>query len=447
MMRVADRVVVQFEGEGSGVDKLAWGQQEIWQAMVRQRTWMPEGGVLPLPATRTVGDVAEELRYMMSRYQSLRTRLRFDADGVPSQVVSNSGEIALEIVDALDANPADVADSVWRRYKEVDHDYVKDWPLRMAVVRQGDVLVYLVVVSCHLAADGAGFGVLGREVPARVATPVTGMQPLEQVRWQRSPAGQRQNELALRYWEKHLRTIPVRRLGDSTDKREPRYWHGEFTSRATYLSVQALTERTGVDSASVMLAVYAVALARVTGINPVVTRPVVSNRFRAALAEVVCPLAQTGLCVLDIADVTFDEALLRANRVAMTAYKYAYYDPAQLDELIAKVTLDRGPDFDIFSFYNDRRDGSRRDVMPTREQVYAASQDSTFTWTTMRDDPFERLFVHLDDAPDAVRIAIQMDTHFLSPADGEAFIREMEAVAVEAAYDPAAPTRVGALTA
>src|SRR2546428_13758233 len=76
---VADRVVIRFAGSGSGVEKLAWGQQELWQAMVRQRTWLPMGGVMPLAAARTVDDVADELRYMMSRYQCLRTRLRFDS--------------------------------------------------------------------------------------------------------------------------------------------------------------------------------------------------------------------------------------------------------------------------------------------------------------------------------------------------------------------------------
>ncbi len=35
-----------------------------------------------------------------------------------------------------------------------------------------------------------------------------------------------------------------------------------------------------------------------------------------------------------------------------------------------------------------------------------------------------------------------IDTAYLSPADGEALLRGMESVAVEAALDPSAPTRV-----
>jgi hypothetical protein len=57
-------------------------------------------------------------------------------------------------------------------------------------------------------------------------------------------------------------------------------------------------------------------------------------------------------------------------------------------------------------------------------------------WTIRQDDPFERLFVHIDDVPDTMQITVFMDTHFVSPADAEAFLHGMEEVAVEAALDP-----------
>ena len=56
--------------------------------------------------------------------------------------------------------------------------------------------------------------------------------------------------------------------------------------------------------------------------------------------------------------------------------------------------------------------------------------------------PFEPLIVHVDDVGDAVRAIIFMDTHVVSPADGEALLRGMETAAVEAALDPGAPTGV-----
>ncbi|OLB80366.1 MAG: hypothetical protein AUI14_07030 [Actinobacteria bacterium 13_2_20CM_2_71_6] len=451
MAAMAERIMVPFDGEGSGVDDLAWGQREIWMAMVRQHNWLPVGGVKRLPAGTTVEEIAEELRYLLSRFQTMRTRLRYDAEGRPSQVVSGSGEIALEVVDADDdADPDEVAEAVSQRYQETDYDFVNEWPVRMAVIRHRGVLTHMAVIMCHLVTDGFGGMVMLKEVEARESAPVAGMQPLEQARWQRSPAGHRQNEAALRYWEGILRAIPPRRFADSTDRREPRHWKGQFTSLALHLASRALVARTRIDSAPVLLAIFAVALARVTGTNPVVTRPIVSNRFRPGLAEVVCPLAQSALCALDVAGISFDEALERTRRAAMVAYKYAYFHPGQLDELISRVAAERGPGFDIACFFNDRRvrnrDGATGSA-PTPEDVRAALAHSAFAWVGAQDDPFERLFVHIDDEPDTVHMTIHLDTHYLSPADGEALLRGMETVAVEAALDPAAKTGVAPVPA
>src|SRR5690349_9482112 len=131
MTTVAERINVAFAGDGAGEADLSWGQQDIWQARVRQRSWLPNGAWGPQPAGTTVEDVAEQLRYMMSRFPTARTRLRFDAEGRPSQVVAGSGEITLDIVDAGDDDPAAVAEAVRLRLQETGYDFAEDWPVRM----------------------------------------------------------------------------------------------------------------------------------------------------------------------------------------------------------------------------------------------------------------------------------------------------------------------------
>ncbi|GAA4255790.1 condensation domain-containing protein [Dactylosporangium darangshiense] len=437
---MAEQIIVAFEGEGSGVDDLSWGQLDLWMAMRRQNSWLPMGGATPLPAGTTLADVVENLRYLMSRYQTMRTRLRFDDDGRPSQVVSGSGEIALDVVDAGDDDPAETAEALSRRYQETDYDFVTQWPVRMGVVLRAGLPTHLVIILCHLVTDGSGAALMIAELDARVTAPIKGMQPLEQARWQRSPAGVRQNEAALRYWERLLRTIPVRRFAGSDDPRQPRHWRGEFRSLALHLATQAIADRAGMDASPVLMAVYGVALHRMTGINPVVFRPTVNNRFRAGLADVVCTVAESGLCALDVAGAPFPEVLTRTRRAAMTAYKHAYFHPVHLDDLIASVARDRGPDFDIACFYNDRRINTRAassGPAATPEQIREALSGSqtTFRWTIRQDDPFERLFVHIDDVPDTMQITLFMDTHFVSPGDAEALLYGMEEVAVEAALD------------
>jgi hypothetical protein len=105
-----------------------------------------------------------------------------------------------------------------------------------------------------------------------------------------------------------------------------------------------------------------VALARITGNNPVVTQTAVSNRFRPTIADMVSTVAQNGLCVIDVADRTFEEVVVKATRSALNAYKNAYWDPVDHSEMLARLGAERGEEIDIDIVFNDRRTGARRDV-------------------------------------------------------------------------------------
>ena len=85
MRETPDRIMVPFSGDGAGIDRLTWGQADHYAAMIRMKTWSPLGGVAPLEPGKTVADITEELRYLMSRFPSVRTRLRYDTDGRPDQ--------------------------------------------------------------------------------------------------------------------------------------------------------------------------------------------------------------------------------------------------------------------------------------------------------------------------------------------------------------------------
>src|SRR5690606_10955633 len=233
----SERVMVRFSGAGAGVAELSWGQAGLWDAMQRQRTWLPIGGVCPLPPGLTRADLTRQLRSLMSRYPTLRTRLRLDPDE-PRQVVSATGEIALEIVDAPDdADPRQVADAVMCRFERTPYDVVDQWPVRVAVVRHRGAFTHQVVVMCHLVTDAAGALLLLADLKRLAAGPGTGeaeedgiAHPLAQARWQRSPKGQRMNDAALRYCRRVLAEVPARRFPEPGYRPKPRYWRGRFVS-------------------------------------------------------------------------------------------------------------------------------------------------------------------------------------------------------------------------
>ncbi|HZM83982.1 MAG TPA: condensation domain-containing protein [Candidatus Limnocylindrales bacterium] len=429
-----DRVVVAFEGEGSGTGELAWGQQEAWMTVLRLRSWMPVGGIVPLSPETTVEDIAGELRYMVSRYQVLRTKLLLEDRNRPRQVVYASGEIALEVIDAGEADPDTTAKDVHRRYIDTDLDFAAEWPIRMGVVRRHGKLTHVVALISHFAADAHGARVLQREVPARVDTAVAGTQPLEQARWQQSPSGRRQNEAALRYFESILRAIEPRRYHECHDVEQTPVWTADFTSPAMRLAIAALVDRTGVDTDTLFLATFAIAMTQITGINPVVVRPLVGNRFRPGLADVVCSATQPGLCVLDVADVPFDEALPRVRRATMAAYKHAYHDPIDLVELQRRVSRDRGAEIDIACFFNNRRGEGKAVPEVTSQMIEEALPRSVLRWTPTESEPLRRMFGRVEnDTADAMRLSLFLDTHLMSLADGEACLRGMQAVAIKAA--------------
>ena len=62
------------------------------------------------------------LSFIMGRHQALRTKLRFGPNGGAQQVVHASGAITLEVVDAGDGDPGEVAAAVAAGYKDRKFD-------------------------------------------------------------------------------------------------------------------------------------------------------------------------------------------------------------------------------------------------------------------------------------------------------------------------------------
>lgn len=454
----SDRVLVTFTAQDCGVAPMTWGQFDMWRAMVGQNNWLPLGGTQRLEPGTRLEDVVEELRYLMTRFPSLRTRLRFGDGDRPVQVLFDSGQITLELFDATATGDADgtgeatddaperTAAAIEAQYRRTAFHFADHWPLRMALVLDHGVPTHMVALICHLALDAAGAQVMLREAAQRRTAPCAGLQPLDQARWQSSPAGLRQNAAALRHWESLIRSAPTRRIGGLDAPRQPVRWCAQFTSPALQLGVRAIAARVAVDSSVVLLVLYATALARITGVNPVVTRPLVSNRFRPGLADVVCTAVQGGILALDVADATVDEAIRRAQRSVMIASKHAYYDPEQLDDMIARVTRELPGDFEIRCFFNDRRSLQQNTASAAHDQItplalHEARDRGVLRWTEKTDqDRDENMFVHIDEDPTGIVLTVCAHTGYFSPERIEALAHGMEHVAIAAALNPAEPT-------
>ncbi len=450
---MAQRISIPFEGSDSGVEELTWAQRNHWRNVELSGITESAGGMVKLADGMKVDDIAKLLAFLMSRHGALRTRITPDAEGKPRQEVLRSGVIDLEVVDADDAaDPAVIAEALRVVYESAKWDFAGEWPVRWAVVRQNGMATHLVAMYNNLCVDGYGIDAIRADLPnmdnatGAALAPVPGLSPLEIARNQQGPSGQRQSRASLRYVERILRAIPPKRFGESPDKREPRYWECSLRSPAMNMALHVLSERTNVHSGAIMLAAYAVALAKISGDREVMVRTLVSNRFRPGLRDSVSNLAQGGLCLIDVADCTFDEAIARAFKSQLAAGLNSYYDPRDAWALIDQIGAEKGDEIDLLVLYNDRRRGlaaaTPEGPLPTREQVDAALADTVFQWTRSWDAFDTTFYLTLNNVPGTLECIMHADTHAVSPEQLEEACRGLERLVIAAAFDPATLTGV-----
>jgi len=443
-VRMTDRVVVPFEGPGGGVGRLTWGQQKVWTLMQQAGTSLSMGGAVPVTDGRTIRDLAAELGFFMCRYASLRTRILPAQDDGVTQEVSGSGVAVLGVLDvADDDDPGLVASRLAEQWDATPFDHEREWPIRMAALVARGVVSHVVVTISHVATDGAGIAVMLAELRER--DPISGepknpaaIGPLELAELQSTPSGRRQSEASLRHWERILRSIAPLRFGPYADRGEPRYRRAFFESRAVHTASKAVAARVGGTEASVLLAGYAVAVARLTGVDPAVIQVVVSNRFRPGLADVSHPLSVNGLFMVDVAGASFDEVVNRTQRALAQCSKYAYYDPQALEELRARIDRERGEAVELSCLFNDRRlglgAGDQAEPAPSRQELEAARGKSTLRWGEPFPSYLDKLMVQVAATEEAVELEVQVDTHHVSTDDVRALMLDLESLLVDAVF-------------
>jgi len=450
---VVERVVVPFAGEGSGTDELSWGQLSVWQSIQASGQSRTLGGMAPLPPDATLERIAGTVGRLVGRHQALRTTYRPRPGRLPLQVCHDRGELTIEVLDADGRDPDEVAEQLRDRYQRTPFDYEHEWPLRVGVVRADGRPVRQVVVYLHLALDAGGLTALVADMRRAAAgtgdvPPATGHPPLEQARRQRGAAAQRQQAGALRYWDQVLRAVPAQPLGPPRPGQERDHLEIRFRSPATLLAARLAAARTGTGTAPVLLAAYAVALARATDRNPVVSVVAVSNRFRPGLADSISSVSHIAPLLVDVADSTLGAAVGRASRGALAAYKSGYLDPYLEEDLEVRLAAELGTRVELICYFNDRRQAAEEPAeVPTAEQVRAALAESTVDWPEDPERPRTGLYLSVADAPGAVEFLLTVDLRYFTRTALEELVRGIEAVTVAIALDPTAGTGVRARAA
>jgi hypothetical protein len=452
-----DRMVVKFAGAQAGTEPLTWGQKAIFQDMQETGNQFNMQGRIGLPEGSTIEDAAARVHGLLVRHAALRMRLGAGQAGRPCQQVAASGQFGLDILTFPDdADRTDVAryrDHLWTTWPLERFDFHRDWPLRVAVLRHRGACLHLVWVMSHLAADGGGILLLLADLLADE----TGMakEPrhpnvLDIARSEQTAQLRQLSSRTMRYWESQLVHISPQTFGGPAGphgQAGQRYEQARFSSTAAHLATLAISRRTGTDASRVTLAVIATAIGRATGMHRLTMKVMANNRFRPGMADVIAPIAQNSVVTIDVADASVDEVVARARAAALTAGMRAYYDPDDLRQVAARLDAERGYPASVTCRVNDQRamimrSDAEADLELTPEQVRRSLAETSLTWLGPRENMHEQVLILVENRPDVVSLHMMWDLSCLTNGQVEALLRSVEDVAVEAAFDPDAPTKV-----
>ncbi|HEX8006094.1 MAG TPA: condensation domain-containing protein, partial [Trebonia sp.] len=416
------RMHAEFDtGEDAWTGPLAWGQRSIWEAI---RQVGPAGDkyfnfsrVVPVPRGAPVADVdtvVAALSVVVARHDSLRTRVRTGPDGEPYQVVGGGGGIPVEIVESA----ADV-----ERLEGVRFEFAADWPLRVALVVSEDRVREVVLVFCHVAADGYAADLVARDLRLTLLRGAPPGEP-EQLRGLvAAQSGQdvSRSERAMEFWAAQSLGGPL-----LDQRRDPsdgaRYQRAVIFSPAMDRASRVLAQRYGVNGSTILLVAACVLVGRAAGRQKSAMTPLVNNRFLARHSEVVTSLAQLGLLVVDSGPADFNELMASARASALRAYRHAYYDQAALNERVAGA--------DPLCCFNDQRSAETTGVPipagPEPGETVVEAESGL-------DELNCRFCVHVTGDPGQLKIMATADTHYLQAGDLETLLRGMESLVVAGA--------------
>jgi len=126
----------------------------------------------------------------------------------------------------------------------------------------------------------------------------------------------------------------------------------------------------------------------------------------------------------------------------------AYYDPDDLMQVMARLDAERGYPAMVTCRVNDQRAMVMREQeLPaggevTQDLVRQRREQTSLTWLGPRENMHEQANILIENRPDVVSLHMLWDRWSLTDGQVEALLRGVEEVAIEAAFDPAAPTKV-----
>jgi hypothetical protein len=363
-MQPTDLIPIRVDGAREESDEMTWGHLVIWQwhGVADEHTSFHffNAERFPLPPGCTVTALAEAFQDAVARYDGLRTVFRREEGGW-RQVVQGSGEIALEVYETSPDEADEAAKGVAWHLNQRPWTLAQ-WPVRLAVVGDPRSPSVLVIGYDRLALDSNSVTLVALEVMSRASggdgdqPPEQPWQPVDEARFERSPAGLAINDKAQQYWRQVLTAAPSSMFDvPLCEPEELRFRRLEMTSPALGRAVRWMHQQWRVLPSAILLAAFSVVLGRYAGHRRVVFQLMTGNRPDRQRRELVGTLVGQGIFHLDLAanDLRFPQLVRAAFRASGQAHRFGFCDPEGVLAIRDELRLSRGAHLDLGGFVND----------------------------------------------------------------------------------------------
>ena len=337
---------------------LSPAQQRIWFLNRMDRTSTAYNMPLALRLRGRLDVAALQLAWsdVLARHEILRTT--FPDDGAGPHQVTHPHPAALELVDS---------DRIVDECATRTFDLTVDVPVVATLAQTGTDEHLLAVVLHHIAADGASFGPLARDLRLAYAARVAGQAPAwaalpvqyaDYAVWQRALLGADTVEQLLTHWTAALDGLPDQ-LALPFDR--PRPMQRTFAGAGYRFEIDAEVTR-GIAALSathttttfmVLHAALAALLARASGTRDIAVGSPITGRGARALDDLVGMFVNTVVLRTDVDPGTGFDALLESVRDAdLTAFTHADVPfEVLVDKLEPERSQVRNPLFQVMLSY------------------------------------------------------------------------------------------------
>ncbi|MFD5536630.1 condensation domain-containing protein [Streptomyces sp. NPDC127079] len=453
---IVERYTAGFAASSRAPQPLTWGQKWIWRPLSHQAPryqHLNVERVIDAPLGCELDDVVGSVGQLLERHEALRTRFWLDAGNTPRQAVAADGEIPVEV---YDTSPSDLDETVG---EVVEHLLampftIPELPVRAAVVTCGGTPRRIVLSKLHLAADSRSSkivaGDLVRYIRARSHLESTGpsyrlVHPIDRVAYERSPAGVLVSEKSLRRWRQQLARFPKQALPTGSSVGRPAVCEEmAMESRALHSATRVLAARHGVTPWAVVLGLTAMLLSRLTGNSSCGLLLFCHNRIDDDSNRVSGTMVQQAPITVPTAGRDLGAVLRAAWQSAVFATRTGQYDPDRLPDLIRTVSEDIGAAPDLSCSVNLNFPPADQQALltngspagkDTSELLRLTGETRIFSCGRFPGEEMRFFLSAFEKHSAGTVVHLRADSSILPKKHIEAFLRDLEWLAVEAVRD------------